>query len=100
MPIIISGSEGSTTISGSNTTISGSGGQTNYGGTSISGSEGTTLSGSQFPLADTGSCNLSTLGAMTVQTDGNCQRFYLCMSGSTGPEWVFVTGSTGCTGSV
>jgi len=99
MPINVSSSAGETTISGSQTTVSGSEGETTYGASSISGSSGTSLSGSQFPVASTGSCNINTLGTMTIQTDGNCQRFYICMSGSGGYAWTFVTGSQGCAGS-
>ena len=99
MPINVSSSAGETTISGSSTTVSSSAGETTYGGSSISGSSGVSLSGSQFPVANTGSCNVNTVGSMTIETDGNCQRFYICMSGSTGYKWTFVTGSQGCTGS-
>jgi hypothetical protein len=100
MAINVSSSAGETTISGSSTTVSSSAGETTYGGSSISGSSGTSLSGSQFPVIITGSCNVNTVGSMAIQTAGACQRFYICMSGSGGYEWTFVTGSTGCTGSV
>jgi len=43
-------------------------------------------------------------GSMVIHTDNrpgdaviDCQRLFIMLSGSAGPEWVFITGSLGCT---
>ena len=116
MPIDISGSNGKTVISGSNTTIdgadgsktvvsgsdiiiSGSSGETTYGSSEMSSSGGTILSSSAWPILATGSYASPKYGATTVVKSGNCMKMYVFLSGSGGDEWVFMTGSTGCTGS-
>jgi len=66
--------------------VSGSDGETEYSQT------GSAVN--NYTTATTGSC--TTLGEMQVVTSGSCQRFYICLSGSGGNEWVFVTGSVGC----
>jgi len=53
------------------------------------------------PLVAVGQANSAVCtGSMVIQTYGNCQRLFIMMSGSSGPEWVFITGSLGCTGSL
>jgi hypothetical protein len=86
MPINVSGSDGTTIISGSQVTTSGSDGESAL-----------TPSGSAinvYALALTGACD--TIGEMQVVTSGSCQRLYICMSGTAGNAWTFLTGSKGC----
>ena len=94
MPINLSSSAGTTTISGSTTTSSGSTGQTAYGGSGMSGSQGTTLSGSTWPAyPNTGSYPNPLPGAQLIVSGSDCYDLYvnLPISGST--TWVYITGS-------
>ena len=99
MPLYVSASAGQTIVSGSMTTSSGSQGQTDYGATGISSSQGSTLSGSHWPFyaAGTGSYPTPVTGAMQVVSGSgpNCHKLYVYM-GTAADGWVFVTGSSGC----
>jgi len=107
MPIYVSGSSGGiTTLSGSQTTTSGSGGETTYGSAGTSGSQGSVLSGSYFPFylgtpgvanSGTGSYPSPVTGAMTIVSGSgaNCHKIYVYMGAQFG-GWSYLTGSPDC----